>query len=77
MFQFIGGIVAEVQNYLNKEIRRELKIQAQIAIRKSAKIYNWRGPKAVTENGGIKYEPLWTDEKTRDGRIKNRMGSSH
>jgi hypothetical protein len=59
------------------EIRRELKIQAQIAIRKSAKIYNWRGPKAVTENGGIKYEPLWTDEKTRDGIKKYKINRKH
>lgn len=59
------------------EIRRELKIQAQIAIRKSAKIYNWRGQKSVTESREISHEPLWTDEKTREGIKKYKINRKH
>lgn len=59
------------------EIRRELRIQAQIAIRKSAKIYNWRGQKTVSENGSINHEPLWTDEKTREGIKKYKINRKH
>jgi hypothetical protein len=59
------------------EIRRELKIQAQIAIRKSAKIYNWRGQKTVLENSNINHEPLWTDEKTREGIKKYKINRKH
>jgi hypothetical protein len=59
------------------EIRRELKIQAQIAIRKSAKIYNWRGQKTFSENSNINHEPLWTDEKTREGIKKYKINRKH
>lgn len=59
------------------EIRKELKIQAQIAIRKSARIYNWRGQKTISENGNINYEPLWTDEKTREGIKKYKINRKH
>jgi hypothetical protein len=59
------------------EIRKELSRIAKIAIMKSAKIYNWRGQKTVSENGNINYEPLWTDEKTRDGIKKYKINRKH
>jgi hypothetical protein len=55
------------------EIRRELKIQAQIAIRKSAKIYNWRGQITKPGPNNPTFEPLWTDEKTREGIKKYKI----
>lgn len=59
------------------EIRRELSRIAKIAIMKSAKIYNWRGPSNVSENGRQSFEPLWTDEKTRDGLKKYKINRNH
>lgn len=59
------------------EIRRELSRIAKIAIMKSAKIYNWRGLKTVSENGNINHEPLWTDEKTREGIKKYKINRKH
>lgn len=59
------------------EIRKELSRIAKIAIMKSAKIYNWRGSKKVSENGNINYEPLWTDEKTREGIKKYKINRNH
>ncbi len=59
------------------EIRKELSRIAKIAIMKSAKIYNWRGQKTVLENGTINYEPLWTDEKTREGIKKYKINRKH
>lgn len=59
------------------EIRKELSRIAKIAIMKSAKIYNWRGQKTVPENGSINYEPLWTDEKTREGIKKYKINRKH
>lgn len=59
------------------EIRRELLRIAKIAIMKSAKIYNWRGQKSVTENREISHEPLWTDEKTREGIKKYKINRKH
>jgi hypothetical protein len=59
------------------EIRRELSRIAKIAIMKSAKIYNWRGPKAVSEYGNSNHEPLWTDEKTREGIKKYKINKKH
>lgn len=59
------------------EIRRELFRIAKIAIMKSAKIYNWRGQKTVSENGNTNYEPLWTDEKTREGIKKYKINRKH
>jgi hypothetical protein len=59
------------------EIRRELRIQAQIAIKKSAKIYNWRGQKTFSESGNLNHEPLWIDEKTREGIKKYKINRKH
>ncbi len=59
------------------EIRNELDRIARIAIMKSAKIYNWRGQKIITENGIANHEPLWTDEKTREGIKKYKINRKH
>lgn len=59
------------------EIRKELDRISKIAILKSAKIYNWRGKKTITEMGNIKHEPLWSDEKTREGIKKYKINRSH
>lgn len=59
------------------EIRKELSRIAKIAIMKSAKIYNWRGQRTVSENGNINHEPLWTDEKTREGIKKYKINRKH
>jgi hypothetical protein len=59
------------------EIRKELARIAKIAIMKSAKIYNWRGQKTIYEKGGVKQEPLWTDEKTREGIKKYKINRKH
>lgn len=59
------------------KIRKELSRIAKIAIMKSAKIYNWRGQKIVSEKGNINHEPLWTDEKTREGIKKYKINRNH
>lgn len=59
------------------EIRRELSRIAKIAIMKSAKIYNWRGQKTFSHSGIINHEPLWTDEKTREGIKKYKINRKH
>jgi hypothetical protein len=59
------------------EIRKELSRIAKIAIMKSAKIYNWREQRTVPENGNINHEPLWTDEKTREGIKKYKINRKH
>jgi len=59
------------------EIRKELSRIAKIAIMKSAKIYNWRGQKTFSEKGYRNHEPLWTDEKTRDGIKKYKINRKH
>lgn len=59
------------------EIRRELSRIAKIAIMKSAKIYNWRGQKTFSESGNVNHEPLWTDEKTREGIKKYKINRKH
>jgi hypothetical protein len=59
------------------EIRKELSRIAKIAIMKSAKIYNWRGQKTVSENASTNHEPLWTDEKTREGIKKYKINRKH
>lgn len=59
------------------EIRKELARIAKIAIMKSAKIYNWRGQKTISENRNSTYEPLWTDEKTREGIKKYKINRKH
>lgn len=59
------------------EIRKELDRIARIAIMKSAKIYNWRGQKTITEKGSLNYEPLWIDEKSREGIKKYKINRKH
>lgn len=59
------------------EIRRELSRIAKIAIMKSAKIYNWRGQKTISEHRSTNHEPLWTDEKTREGIKKYKINRKH
>lgn len=59
------------------EIRRELSRIAKIAIMKSAKIYNWRGQKTFSESGNVNHEPLWADEKTREGIKKYKINRKH
>lgn len=59
------------------EIRRELARIAKIAIMKSAKIYNWRGQKTISETRISNQEPLWTDEKTREGIKKYKINRKH
>jgi hypothetical protein len=59
------------------KIRRELARIAKIAIIKSAKIYNWRGQKTISEIGNSNYEPLWSDEKTREGIKKYKINRKH
>lgn len=59
------------------EIRRELSRIAKIAIMKSAKIYNWRGQKIFSESGNVNHEPLWIDEKTREGIKKYKINRKH
>lgn len=59
------------------EIRKELSRIAKIAIMKSAKIYNWRGQKTVSESGYSNHEPLWNDEKTREGTKKYKINRKH
>jgi hypothetical protein len=59
------------------EIKKELSRIAKIAIMKSAKIYNWRGQKLVSENRNINYEPLWVDEKSREGIKKYKINRNH
>ena len=59
------------------EIRRELSRIAKVAIIKSAKIYNWRGQKTFSETNTRNYEPLWTDERTREGIKKYKINRKH
>ena len=59
------------------DIRKELSRIAKIAILKSAKIYNWRGQKTFLETGIKNYEPLWSDEKTREGIKKYKINRKH
>jgi hypothetical protein len=59
------------------EIRKELARIAKIAIMKSAKIYNWRGQITVLASGNTNHEPLWTDEKTREGIKKYKINRKH
>jgi len=59
------------------EIRRELSRIAKIAIMKSAKIYNWRGQKIISESGSNNFEPLWKDEITRDKIKKYKINRKH
>ena len=59
------------------EIRRELSRIAKMAIMKSAKIYNWRGQKAVSQITNSNFEPLWKDEITREGIKKYKINRKH
>ena len=59
------------------EIRRELSRIAKMAIMKSAKIYNWRGQKTVSQILNSNFEPLWKDEITREGIKKYKINRKH
>lgn len=59
------------------EIRKELYRISKIAITKSAKIYNWRGQKDIDRIGMTNYQPLWLDEKTREGIKKYKINKQH
>lgn len=59
------------------EIRKELYRISKIAITKSAKIYNWRGQKDIDRIGISNYQPLWLDEKTREGIKKYKINRQH
>ena len=59
------------------EIRKELSRIAKMAIIKSAKIYNWRGQKTGIGVQSINHEPLWIDEKTREGLKKYKINRKH
>lgn len=59
------------------EIRRELSRIAKIAIMKSAKIYNWRGQQTSSVVTNVNYEPLWSDEKTREGIKRYKINRKH
>jgi hypothetical protein len=59
------------------EIRRELSRIAKMAIMKSAKIYNWRGQKTVSQITNSNFEPLWKDEITREGIKKYKINRKH
>jgi len=60
------------------EIRRELSRIAKIAIKKSAKIYNWRGQKSISPNNNhINLEQLWYDKTSRDGIKKYKINRKH
>ncbi len=59
------------------EIRKELDRISKIAITKSAKIYNWRGQKDIDRIGVSNYQPLWLDEKTREGIKKYKINRRH
>lgn len=60
------------------EIRRELSRIAKAAIKKSAKVYNWRGQKSISdkqESSGL--EMLWNDKTNREGIKKYRINRKH
>ena len=60
------------------EIRRELSRIAKIAIKKSAKIYNWRGQKSLSKTENThSLERLWQDITNREGIKKYRINRSH
>lgn len=60
------------------EIRRELSRIAKTAIKKSAKVYNWRGQKSISDNqesNGI--EMLWNDKTNTEGIKKYIINRKH
>lgn len=60
------------------EIRRELSRIAKIAIKKSAKIYNWRGQKSISQTiNENELERLWNDTTNRDGIKKYQINRKH
>ena len=59
------------------EIRKELDRISKIAITKSAKIYNWRGQKDIDRIRVSNYQPLWLDEKIREGIKKYKINRQH
>lgn len=59
------------------EIRRELSRIGKIAIMKSARMYNWRGQKTYSGISNSSFEPLWKDEKTREGIKKYKINRKH
>tara|TARA_B110000879_G_scaffold141705_1_gene184489 strand:+ start:767 stop:2236 length:1470 start_codon:yes stop_codon:yes gene_type:complete len=60
------------------EIRRELARIAKIAIKKSAKIYNWRGQKSISKTqNDHNLERLWQDTTSREGIKKYKINRKH
>ena len=60
------------------EIRKELSRIAKIAIKKSAKIYNWRGQKSITQTSKLNnFEKLWNDSTNREGIKKYLINRKH
>jgi hypothetical protein len=60
------------------ELRKDLIRIARTATFKSAKIYNWRSQKILTElTGEVKIQKTWYDEVNRDGIKKYKINRSH
>lgn len=60
------------------EIRRELSRIARAAIKKSAKVYNWRGQKSISDHQeSIGVEMLWNDITNREGIKKYKINRKH
>ncbi len=60
------------------EIRKELTRIARIAVMKSAKIYNWRGQKTISDEYiNASFEALWKDETNREGIKKYKINKKH
>jgi hypothetical protein len=60
------------------EIRRELSRIARAAIKKSAKVYNWRGQKSISDHQeSIGVEMLWNDKTNREGIKKYKINRKH
>jgi hypothetical protein len=60
------------------EIRKELHRIAKIAVMKSAKIYNWRGQKTISNDySNDSFENLWKDELNREGIKKYKINKKH
>ena len=60
------------------EIRRELSRIARAAIKKSAKVYNWRGQKSISDHQeSIGVEMIWNDITNREGIKKYKINRKH
>ena len=60
------------------EIRRELSRIAKSAIKKSAKVYNWRGQKSISDKQeSFEIEMLWNDKTNREGIKKYKINRKH